>query len=177
MERFTISLPASLAASFDQWIEKRGYTTRSEAVRDLVRGTLDADQAADGPAALSIGSLTYLYDYNGLTASTRLAHAHHDHHPLVVATVQAHLDQERCLEVSILRGPGAALSALANSITTLRGVRHGHLHLICGDTPMRPLQSPPESLANAALYARNATCDQLTTSSTPPNCHAADPGR
>ena len=37
MERFTISLDESLARQFDQLIAGRGYSNRSEAVRDLIR--------------------------------------------------------------------------------------------------------------------------------------------
>ena len=37
MERFTISLDEQLAAAFDDWLARRGYATRSEAVRDLLR--------------------------------------------------------------------------------------------------------------------------------------------
>jgi CopG family nickel-responsive transcriptional regulator len=41
MDRFTISLDEQLAAAFDTWLAERGYTTRSEAVRDLLRAELE----------------------------------------------------------------------------------------------------------------------------------------
>jgi CopG family nickel-responsive transcriptional regulator len=37
MDRFTISLDKSLARAFDELIKDRGYATRSEAVRDILR--------------------------------------------------------------------------------------------------------------------------------------------
>jgi metal-responsive CopG/Arc/MetJ family transcriptional regulator len=37
MQRFTISLQDELAEQFDTWISQRGYETRSEAVRDMLR--------------------------------------------------------------------------------------------------------------------------------------------
>ena len=37
MERFTISLDENLATAFDALIKERGYATRSEAVRDILR--------------------------------------------------------------------------------------------------------------------------------------------
>ena len=43
MDRFTISLDESLASQFDQLIAERGYNNRSEAVRDLIRGAIEAD--------------------------------------------------------------------------------------------------------------------------------------
>jgi len=41
MERFTISLDEALASQFDQLIAARGYSNRSEAVRDLIRGAIE----------------------------------------------------------------------------------------------------------------------------------------
>ena len=40
MERFTISLAPDLAQRFDALIADRGYLSRSEAVRDLIREKL-----------------------------------------------------------------------------------------------------------------------------------------
>ncbi len=37
MDRFTISLDENLATAFDELIKNRGYATRSEAVRDILR--------------------------------------------------------------------------------------------------------------------------------------------
>ena len=37
MDRFTISLDENLANAFDELIKERGYATRSEAVRDILR--------------------------------------------------------------------------------------------------------------------------------------------
>jgi metal-responsive CopG/Arc/MetJ family transcriptional regulator len=44
MERFTISLDEALASQFDQLIAARGYSNRSEAVRDLIRGAIESDR-------------------------------------------------------------------------------------------------------------------------------------
>lgn len=40
MDRFTISLSERLATAFDALIKERGYSSRSEAVRDILRGHL-----------------------------------------------------------------------------------------------------------------------------------------
>jgi CopG family transcriptional regulator, nickel-responsive regulator len=46
MDRFTISLDAQLASAFDELIEQRGYTTRSEAVRDILRELRQREDSA-----------------------------------------------------------------------------------------------------------------------------------
>ena len=38
--RLEVSIPAQLLAAFDQVIGKRGYSSRSEAIRDVIRGYL-----------------------------------------------------------------------------------------------------------------------------------------
>ena len=49
MQRLTISVDDDLAASFDALVAARGYTSRSEAMRDLVRRALaNAVQAERG---------------------------------------------------------------------------------------------------------------------------------
>ncbi len=46
MDRFTISLDENLATAFDELIRIRGYTTRSEAVRDILRTHLQSKPRA-----------------------------------------------------------------------------------------------------------------------------------
>lgn len=144
MDRFTISLPSALAEAFDGWIARRGYGNRSEAVRDLVRATLEADAAPESDDRIGVGALSYVYDHHDHTVTTRLAHAQHRHHDLVVATLHAHLDHDRCLEVSLLRGPPLKLTELADAVIAMRGIRHGHLRLIREDAGTGPWIPPHE---------------------------------
>ena len=43
MERFSISMEDDLVEKFDGHLERRGYSNRSEAVRDLVRNGAHTD--------------------------------------------------------------------------------------------------------------------------------------
>ena len=65
MERFTISLDESLAASFDALIQARGYANRSEAVRDMLRRELEADCLDSEQAPHCVASLSYVYNQIG----------------------------------------------------------------------------------------------------------------
>jgi len=44
MDCFTISLDEKLATAFDELIKDRGYATRSEAVRDILRAHLQQNR-------------------------------------------------------------------------------------------------------------------------------------
>jgi CopG family nickel-responsive transcriptional regulator len=129
MERITITIDDKLLATVDALVEKRGYPSRSEAIRELLREAAKQDHAAEGRAPC-VATLTYVYDHSIRDLSQRIVAAQHDHHDLSIATTHVHFDHDSCLEVAILRGRTDAIQKLADSLTAQRGVRHANLHLI-----------------------------------------------
>lgn len=61
LARFTVSLPNSLLSSLDEEMISRGYSSRSEFVRDLIRDRL-AQRTWDEGVDEVFGTLTILYD-------------------------------------------------------------------------------------------------------------------
>lgn len=129
MQRITITIDDDLLEAVDGLMARRGYASRSEAFRDILRDMIDR-QSADDPKAECIATLSYVFDHATRDLASRLTHAYHDHHDMSVATLHVHLDHESCLEVSVLRGASDAVTAFADTASTQRGVRHAHLHLI-----------------------------------------------
>ena len=143
MQRFTISLDDALAQQFDELIAAKGYENRSEAVRDLIRTRLGSDLLASPSAARSVGrkpvawcvaNVSYVYDHHAQRLASRLLDLQHDHHDLVVTCLHTHLDHDHCLETVVLKGPLPAVQACAEQMVAMRGVRHGHVHLVPLDT-------------------------------------------
>ena len=133
MERFTISLDSELAKEFDALIAERGYSNRSEAVRDLLRAQLEQwrqARAAGEATAHCVANLSYVYNHHERELAERLMAMQHDHHDLMVSTLHAHLDHENCIETAILRGPTATVRRFAEQLMAERGVRHGQLNLV-----------------------------------------------
>jgi CopG family nickel-responsive transcriptional regulator len=112
MERFTISLDEALAQQFDALIAARGYSSRSEAVRDLIRGAIEGDRQRDPPSGHCVGNLSYVFNHHQRELAERLTGLQHEHHDLTVAAMHSHLDHENCLESVILKGPTAAGAAV-----------------------------------------------------------------
>jgi CopG family nickel-responsive transcriptional regulator len=133
MERFTISLDEDLAREFDRLIAERGYKNRSEAVRDLLRGQLEAARQGREAAGQCVANLSYVYNHHERDLGERLTELQHGHHDLTVATMHAHLDHDNCLESVILKGPTARVRAFAEALTAERGVRHGSLNVVSVD--------------------------------------------
>jgi CopG family transcriptional regulator, nickel-responsive regulator len=130
MERITMAIDEALAKEFDALIEKRGYGSRSEAMRDLLRREVEANRVRYEAKSYCVASLSYVYNHHVRDLAERLTGAQHEHHDLVVATTHVHLDHEHCLETAILKGSTAAVRALADRIKAERGVRHTAINLI-----------------------------------------------
>lgn len=124
LTRFGVSLNEELLEPFDALCAVKGYSNRSEAIRDLIRKALVAEewQQADGQGA---GTLTLVYDHHKNDLARRLTQMQHDEHDIIIATLHVHLDHHNCLEVLILKGEAARVRALADKLISCKGVKHG----------------------------------------------------
>ncbi|ABI57350.1 nickel-responsive transcriptional regulator NikR [Alkalilimnicola ehrlichii MLHE-1] len=129
-ERVTVSLESGLAAEFDNFLERRGYNNRSEAVRDLIRGALGSEALDERPDTPCVGVLTYLYDHKERELAKRLTEAHHAHFDLTVTTLHMHVDHDLCVEAVMLKGEAAQIEGFAESVMARPGIQHGRLHRI-----------------------------------------------
>lgn len=124
LTRFGVSLDEELLEPFDVLCAVKGYSNRSEAIRDLIRKALVAEEwhQADGQGA---GTLTLVYDHHKNDLARRLTQMQHDEHDIIIATLHVHLDHHNCLEVLILKGEAARVRALADKLISCKGVKHG----------------------------------------------------
>jgi CopG family nickel-responsive transcriptional regulator len=129
MQRVTISIDDDLLSELDAFAGERGYASRSEALRDVVRDFLASRTAAEGNEPC-VATVSYVYDHERRDLSRRLTQLHHDHHHLSLATLHVHLDHHDCLEIGVLRGKASDIRSLANAVTSQTGVRHGRLDVI-----------------------------------------------
>lgn len=125
LARTGVSLEQELLNKFDDSIAKKGYQNRSEAIRDLIRERLVAEELDENKTV--VGTLTFIYDHHRPNLTEKLVAAQHNAGDSVLAATHVHLDHHNCLEVIIMKGRGGDLRNLANGILSLRGVKHGQL--------------------------------------------------
>jgi len=123
--RTGLSLEQDLLSRFDQAIGRKHYQNRSEAIRDLIRDYLVAEEVDKNVDV--VGTLTLIYDHHRPNLTEKLVEAQHGAGGKVLAATHVHLDHHNCLEVIIMKGRGGDLKDLANGILSLRGVKHGQL--------------------------------------------------
>lgn len=124
INRIGISLDSKLLKQFDKLIKSRGYSNRSEAVRDLIREKLLEEEWA-APARETVAAVFLVYEHDAMNLSERLTHAEHSAFHYIVSTMHIHMDHDNCLEIIVLRGPGKQIKKFADQLISLRGVKHG----------------------------------------------------
>jgi len=124
--RFGVSMEKSLLKSFDELISRKGYTNRSEAVRDLIRDRLVEEEWRGGEKEM-IGTITLVYNHHTRGLSDTLTDLQHHFHELIISTMHLHLDEENCLEVLAVKGRADKIKAVADKLISVRGVKHGKL--------------------------------------------------
>ena len=126
--RFGVSIDDELLTKFDQLIARKGYTNRSEAIRDLIRDSL-VQTEWESVSADTIGTITIVYNSHTHELSDLLTHIQHGYHRFIIATTHVHLDDKNCLEVLIVRGKGEEIKKIGDRLISARGVKHGKLSL------------------------------------------------
>jgi CopG family nickel-responsive transcriptional regulator len=154
MERISISLDEALAAEFDEYLRERQYTNRSEAIRDLIRQTLETQRVAPAESSECIATLTYVFNHAERALASRLTRAQHENHALAIATLHTHLDHEHCLETAILRGQSAEVEQFAQAIIAQPGVRHGQLHTVAVKADISGHESQDDHKAKPHIHWR-----------------------
>jgi CopG family transcriptional regulator, nickel-responsive regulator len=125
LERFSISLEKSLLEKFDKYIQKRKYTNRSEAIRDLIREVFVKEEwEADKDV---FGVISFIYDHHQPNIQKKITEIHHDFYKNVVSATHVHIDHHNCLEVVIVTDLANKIRELHEKIRALRGVKNANL--------------------------------------------------
>ncbi len=126
--RFSVAIGGELLQKFDRYREQHRHPNRSEAVRGLMRAALIEEVMAHDESE-AMGVVTLIYDHHVSRIVRRLTDLQHHHLDQVVTTTHVHLDEQRCLEVILLRGPAREIRSLADDLIGTKGVETGRLVL------------------------------------------------
>src|SRR5574342_598129 len=124
VERIGISLEDELLVLFDRLIAEKGYASRSEAVRDLIREALvqrEWSRAAGREERVAVVAL--VYDHDSSSLAQKLANIQHENHRAVVSALHVHMDPHNCLEVLVLRGRAAEVIRMGEGLVSTKGVK------------------------------------------------------
>lgn len=124
--RFGVSIDENLLKKFDALIMERGYNNRSEAIRDMIRNQLVETSWNSGEEEVA-GTITLVYDHHVRGLSDMLTEIPHNYYNLILSTMHLHLDHHHCLEVLAVQGKAMDVRKVAESLLSVKGVKHGRL--------------------------------------------------
>lgn len=120
--RFTVSMEEGLLTRFDELIGERGYTNRSEALRDLIREELVKREWAEDREV--VGVITLVYDHHVRELVNKVMDIQHDCHESIMSTQHIHLDHHNCFEIVVTRGNAKKIEELYQKLKSLKSVKH-----------------------------------------------------
>ncbi len=123
--RFGVSIDEKLLSSFDTLIEEKGYTSRSEAFRDLIRDLLVRNSWEKDEDAQHVATVTLVYNHETRYISDKLTEIQHETHEAVVSALHVHLTEHSCLEVLVLRGKAKLIRKIADKLIATKGINYG----------------------------------------------------
>jgi CopG family nickel-responsive transcriptional regulator len=123
LQRFGVSVASDLLSRFDRLIASKGYTNRSEALRDLIREYLTTEDWSSGSKE-AVGTITLIYNHQQREMSDKLTDLQHQHHDQIISVLHVHLDAHNCLEVLVVKGKKAAIQTVADRLASTKGVKH-----------------------------------------------------
>jgi CopG family nickel-responsive transcriptional regulator len=124
--RFGVSIDGRLLDKFDALIDEKGYSNRSEAIRDLIRNALVEEEWVRGNQN-TVGTVSLVYDHHTRDLSDKLTEHQHSHHNEIISALHVHLDAHHCLEVVVIKGKAKKIKKLAEELIGTKGVKHGKL--------------------------------------------------
>lgn len=135
--RIGVSLEPELLVDFDKIISKKGYVSRSEAIRDLIRDSL-AENEWKNEKEYMCGVIVMIYDHSTTGLGDKLTSIEHGKIHNINTSIHVHLSNDLCMEIVIAEGELGELKTLANDISTIKGVHRcrltmaspttGHIH-------------------------------------------------
>ena len=127
--RFGVSIDSQLIKKFDALIERKGYTSRSEAIRDMIRDSL-VEQEWEFDDRETVGTITIVYNHHTRELERVLTDMQHRSFHNIVSTLHVHLDAHNCLEVLVVKGKSREIKKIADRLIGARGVKHGKLTML-----------------------------------------------
>lgn len=122
LSRIGVSLPESLLTKFDSIINKRGYSSRSEGIRDAIRSYITYYEWLNDVEGERQGVITLVYDHDHRGLMEAVTEIQHENREIIQTSIHSHLTDERCMEVIMVRGDGKRLRKLSESLMALKGV-------------------------------------------------------
>jgi len=127
LTRIGISIPSDLLNKFDEIIEQRGYSSRSEGIRDAIRSYILHYEWMSNVEGERMGIISSLYDHHKHGLSEELIAIQHRYMDIINSSMHLHIDKNLCIEIIIAKGDGKRIKKMTEDIMAQKGVEQVRL--------------------------------------------------
>jgi len=127
--RFGVSMEHDLIQKFDNYLEKRGFYNRSEAIRDLVRQLL-AKEKVEIKNDIVFGVISFIYNHHQRELEEKITDYQHENYKSIISTTHIHIDEKNCLEIVLMKDRAKKIKKIAEEIFSLKGVKNGQVSFL-----------------------------------------------
>jgi CopG family nickel-responsive transcriptional regulator len=128
LTRIGISMPENILTKFDTIIKQRGYSSRSEGIRDTLRTYINYHEWMNVIHGRRFATITLMYDYTKRGLADTLTEIKQDYYSIIKSSIHMHIEDNLFLEVLILDGEGEDIKVVAERAIALKGVNYVKLN-------------------------------------------------
>ncbi|MFV9629698.1 MAG: nickel-responsive transcriptional regulator NikR [Methanosarcinales archaeon] len=130
LSRIGVSLPENLLDKFDVIIKNRGYSSRSEGIRDAIRSYIRYYDWMNDIKGERVATITLAYNHKQRGIEDTLGNIQHKYLDIIRTSIHLHLENDYCMEVIILEGDGERIKDLSENLVRHKGILHVKLNTI-----------------------------------------------
>lgn len=123
MPIISISLTSELLRKLDNFMNERGYSSRSEAIRDGIRNNISEYELNRFESGLITATVTVISEHERHDVDERLMRLRHDHDEIVSGNMHIHIGKTYCLEIFITEGEVEQVMNFIGKIRAMRGIQ------------------------------------------------------
>lgn len=130
LNRISLTIPENLLDQLDEVLEKKDYSSRSEAIRDALRDFLTDYRWKEELKGKQRGVVVMVYDYDVKGLNKKLLDIQHEERDLIKSVQHLHVGRHECMEAIIANGLGERIRDLTDSLKSLDGVKQVKLAVV-----------------------------------------------
>jgi len=123
MPVISISLTRELLRRLDEYVQRRGYSSRSEAIRDAVRDSLSEYELSKFEKGRVAATITIISEHKRHDVDERLMRLRHEYNEIVSGNMHIHLGEAHCLEIFITEGDIRDTLNFIGRVRAIRGIQ------------------------------------------------------
>jgi len=123
MTVISVSLTPELLTKLDKYVEKSGYSSRSEAIRTAVREALSQFTLQRLDRGQVVATVTVISDRERQDLNSSLMDLRHEFDESIFGNMHLHVGKGYCVEIFIIREETERVLDFVSRVRAIRGIR------------------------------------------------------